>query len=92
MHTMGTLHDGFVESATSNGVPDLLANIPSMPIAFGQAVFAESVNSSVGKVNAFLGTNIPEPFVHTHDQSSEDQKKANEVPMKREDDNRSTSQ
>lgn len=73
MHTMGTLHDSIVDSATKKGLPDLLVNIPTMPFAYGQSVVMESTNSSVNVINRVLGTSMPKPFEHTHNQSSSDQ-------------------
>ncbi len=75
MHTMGTLHDAFVDTAVANGVPDQLANIPSMGGAYAIAAGAETVNMNVGIINSVLGTNIPKPFEHSHDQTAQEQAK-----------------
>ena len=40
-YTFGELHDGFVDAATGAGIPDLLANIPSMIPMFGVALGVE---------------------------------------------------
>ena len=44
-YTFGQMHDSFVDSATKAGVPDLIANIPSMPVVFVAAVFTEILRS-----------------------------------------------
>ncbi len=40
-YTFGETHDGFVDVATSVGIPDLLANIPSMIPMLGVAIGKE---------------------------------------------------
>lgn len=44
-YTFGEMHDNFVDWATSQAMPDWLANIPSMPLMFGAAVFTEMLRS-----------------------------------------------
>ena len=45
-HTFASLHDTFVGIATSEGVPDWLVNIPSMPFLYIGAVGKEALNSA----------------------------------------------
>jgi len=73
MHTMGTMHDKFVDFATGLGIPDSAVNIPSMVPAYGLAVSAETINSSVSILNRTFGSDMSEPFVHSHSESFEDQ-------------------
>lgn len=40
-YTFGEMHDGFVDAATSVGIPDALANIPSMIPMLGLAIGTE---------------------------------------------------
>lgn len=44
-YTFGEMHDSFVDRATKAGVPDLLANVPSMPFVFVGAFFTEILRS-----------------------------------------------
>ena len=43
--TFGVIHDAGVEELTSRGVPDWLANVPTMPGAYREAVREEVGNS-----------------------------------------------
>lgn len=45
-HTFTSIHDNLVDSLTQRGVPDWLANIPTMPGVYGQAFLQELMNSS----------------------------------------------
>jgi RHS repeat-associated protein len=44
-YTFGGMHDSFVDMATQAGVPDLLANVPSMPFVYVAAFFTEILRS-----------------------------------------------
>jgi RHS repeat-associated protein len=48
-HTFGAMHDSAVGNMRSNGIPDWIANVPSMPGIYMAAVLREIVNS-VGKL------------------------------------------
>jgi len=45
MHTLGENHDQLVDYLTDRGVPDWLANIPTMPPAYVYSVGEELLNS-----------------------------------------------
>jgi hypothetical protein len=40
-YTFGENHDKWVGVLTQNGVPDILANIPSMPVAYVYSVYMD---------------------------------------------------
>jgi hypothetical protein len=44
-YTFGEMHDTFVDAATRAGIPDLLANIPSMIPMYGGAVVTEALRT-----------------------------------------------
>jgi len=44
-YTFGEMHDSFVEAATLAGVPDLIANVPSMPFVYVAAALKELLRS-----------------------------------------------
>jgi hypothetical protein len=51
-HTFGTIHDEVVDTLHHGGLPDLMINIPTMPIMYLLAIVAEldnSVNKLKGK-------------------------------------------
>jgi hypothetical protein len=56
--TMALLHDGLVDALTGAGVPDLLANVPSMPLAYASAVALEALNSAT----RLFGMNLTPAF------------------------------
>ncbi|MCK5111038.1 MAG: RHS repeat-associated core domain-containing protein [Arcobacteraceae bacterium] len=66
MHTMGTIHDPLVDSLTAMGVPDALANVPTMSMAYTMAIKVETVNSVVDGINNMFGTDYDLSFEHNH--------------------------
>jgi len=79
-HTMATMHDRFVDSALKAGVPDKIANIPSMGGTLALAVGAETINSNTTAANSIfraigVPVQVPIPFEHTHQQTLRDQLK-----------------
>jgi RHS repeat-associated protein len=56
-HTFADKHDGFVGTMQNMRVPDLLINIPSMPLIYKQAVYEESIKTIFG-----LSNNIAKSF------------------------------
>ena len=64
-HTFAVNHDNFVGTAVSAGVPDVVANVPSMPWIYVTSFFQEAVNHSVARYNLFFETNFNVPFPHT---------------------------
>ena len=64
-HTFAVNHDNFVGTAVSAGVPDVVANVPSMPWIYVTSFSQEAVNHSVARYNLFFETNFNVPFPHT---------------------------
>ena len=58
--TFGDLHDGFVDAATRAGIPDALANIPSMIPMLGIAIGTE-VLRTLGIIDQPKPTRQPTP-------------------------------
>jgi hypothetical protein len=54
METMGYIHDSWVGDLTEAGVPDLIANIPTMPPAYVAAVALETTDSLKSLVDYIL--------------------------------------
>lgn len=65
-HTFGTVHDEMVDTLVGAKIPDIIINVPTMPIAFVTAVVIETTNSIVDGINFIFGTDIDIPFTHTH--------------------------
>lgn len=65
-HVFGTSHDALVDSLVSMGVPDSLANIPTMPIVYINSVGQVTINSFVDYLNIMYNTNLERPYKHTH--------------------------
>ena len=65
-HTFGTNHDAFVDYMTKGlGVPDLIANFPSMPGIYIESVRQEFNNSIVNTLNRILDINLEIPYRHS---------------------------
>jgi|TARA_B110000902_G_scaffold265956_1_gene351921 hypothetical protein len=62
-HTFGTIHDGVVDALTSLGVPDVVANVPTMSVSYAAAIYIETARS----IAESLGLNIPSPDKHHED-------------------------
>lgn len=66
VHTFATNHDYVVGALHEFGVPDWLANGPTMPPIFIFSVVQELLNAPATVANTILGTEITPPFVHQH--------------------------
>ena len=59
-YTFGEMHDGFVDAATSVGIPDALANIPSMIPMYITAIGVEMLRT-LGIIDQPKPTRQPTP-------------------------------
>ena len=63
-HTTAVNHDKLVDVLVRSGVPDLLANFPTMIPTYVFSLGQELVNSFVGGINAVSGAAFSRPFMH----------------------------
>ncbi len=65
-HRFAVNHDKLVDFLVKeHKIPDIIANIPTMPAAFIYSLFQEDVNTRVQIFNKLFGTNITIPYIHT---------------------------
>ena len=64
-------HDKFVGKMVRAGLPDLLANVPSMPNIYLISLFQEGINFSVSEYNMIFDAELTIPFIHTDPVSHE---------------------
>ncbi len=64
-HTFAVNHDKAVGWLVRSGVPDVLANIPTMLPIYAASLLQEIGNSTVGAFNSVFGTRFSAPFPHT---------------------------
>jgi len=57
-HTLGVHHDAFVDYMTTSGFPDILINIPSMPIIYGLALTEEIIKSPFNMINSLFDDDV----------------------------------
>lgn len=66
-HTFGTNHDAFVGyMVETRGVPDIVANLPSMPPVYLYSLTQEVLNAGIAYVNSLFGMDFDILFTHIH--------------------------
>jgi hypothetical protein len=74
-HTFATNHDVVVDNLTAAGVPDVLANVPSMGPVYAVSVSMEMAIWKVRVYKTTKGSNKAQPFIHEHPKLLEKSKK-----------------
>ena len=64
-HTFAVNHDNAVELLVRAGVPDVVANVPSMTGIYVMSFAQEAANHAAAGYNLFFETNFNVPFPHT---------------------------